>query len=333
MRRVKLSGLLPVLLLLAADCAAGADESSIPQPVIPDKTFTITDFGALPDGKTLNTAAIQKALDACRDAGGGSVVVPAGVFLTGPITLASNLDLHLDRGAMLLFSGDRSKLPQGPRGYQDYIRATGCHDLSITGDGIIDGQGRFWWPMFKKQPGSPAATSEPDAHLSPAPAALPHRPFMIALRQCRRVLVSGVHLQNSPMFHLVPQQCRDVTIDDISIKSPADSPNTDGIDPSGWNFLITNCTIDTGDDCIALKPHAVDKAADAIRPAPDSLSCEDFLITHCTFLHGHGMSIGNPTPGGARHMVVRDCTFNSTDAGIRLKTQRGAGGRRRGSDL
>ena len=120
------------------------------------------------------------------------------------------------------------------------------------------------------------------------------------------------------MFHLVPRACREVTIDSIHIKSPANSPNTDGIDPSGFDYLITNCTIDTGDDNIALKPRPI--------PDPLHLSCENFLIEGCTFLHGHGMSIGGGSNGGVRNMVVRDCRFEDTDAGIRLKSGRDRGG-------
>jgi hypothetical protein len=131
-------------------------------------------------------------------------------------------------------------------------------------------------------------------------------------------MFQNVTLTNSPMFHLVPRACREVTIDSIHIKSPAYSPNTDGIDPSGFDFLISNCTIDTGDDNIALKPRPI---AD-----PLHLSCENFLIEGCTFLHGHGMSIGGGSNGGVRNMVVRDCRFEDTDAGIRLKSGRDRGG-------
>jgi polygalacturonase len=139
-------------------------------------------------------------------------------------------------------------------------------------------------------------------------------------------LVRDVTLQNSPMFNLVPQRCRDVLIDNVRIQDPFNSPNTDGIDPSGWNFLITNCHIDVGDDCIALKPSVITAAAAALKPSANSLSCENFLISNCQFLHGHGMSIGNPSPGGARNITVRDCTFDGTEAGIRMKSHRGAGG-------
>jgi polygalacturonase len=306
---------------------AYADEAP---PAVGALIADITAYGAVGDGKQLCTASIQKALNAGRDTGGGELLIPPGTFLTGPLVLCSNLDLHLEKGATLLITENIATYPRDQRGYIDCIKADGCHDLSITGEGVIDGQGGAWWPLYKKQPGAPAAANESASASSknngaPAadPATLPHRPFLVALRNCRHVLISGVTLRNSPMFHLVPQRCRDVVIDSITIVAPSNSPNTDGIDPSGWNFLITRCTIDVGDDCIALKPSG---GSSPLQPAADSLSCEDFTITHCTFLHGHGMSIGNPTPGGLRRMTVSDCTFNSTEAGIRMKTHRDGGG-------
>jgi hypothetical protein len=118
------------------------------------------------------------------------------------------------------------------------------------------------------------------------------------------------------MYHLVPTRCEDVAIDGITIRAPSDSPNTDGIDPSvSRRVLITHCTIDTGDDCIAVK-------AGAVGSGPD----EDILVTDCTFLHGHGCSIGSDTNAGVRNMTVQRCTFNGTEAGVRLKSRRGRGG-------
>jgi polygalacturonase len=120
------------------------------------------------------------------------------------------------------------------------------------------------------------------------------------------------------MFHLVPQACQDVLISGLTITSSPTSPNTDGIDPSGSNYLIKNCTIDTGDDNIALKP--VHGAIDG-HPA-----CENFFITDITCKHGHGISIGGQTPGGLKGLVVQNCTFHDTDNGIRMKAPRGQGG-------
>jgi len=141
---------------------------------------------------------------------------------------------------------------------------------------------------------------------------------MVVFSRCQRVLVEGVTLTNSPSFHLVPAQCRDVTLRNVHIVSPANSPNTDGIDPSGWDFAIEHCTIDVGDDNIALKPSG--------KIAADQPSCQRFLIKGCTFRHGHGMSIGGQTPGGLRDLHMRNINFEDTQAGIRMKAGRGSGG-------
>jgi polygalacturonase len=267
-----------------------------PLPVIPTNTFDIATNGAVGDGKTMNTAAIQKTIDAASAAGGGTVLIPAGRFLTGPLTLASQINLHLAAEAFLLISDDMANYPAGRGRYQDCISVSGAHDIEISGKGTIDGQGKAWWTAFRNDP------------------SMTHRPYMIKLQNCERVLVHDVTLCNSPMFHLVPQNCVDVTIQGISIKSPADAPNTDGIDPSGWNFLITDCVIDGGDDNIAVKPGS---------RAPGN---KHYRIANCKFLHGHGMSIGSGTEGGIEDLLVRDCNFDSTDSGIRIKTSRGRGG-------
>ena len=294
-------------LALAAAGHAAAAAPVIPLPRVPARTFDVTHYGAVADGRTLNTAAIQAAIAAGAAAGGGTVNVPAGTFLTGPLTLASNLDLHLAAGAVLKLSDDPAAFPRGDRGYANGITADGCHDLSITGDGTLDGNGRRWWDAFGNVKGTPAADD---------PAT--HRPYMVVLNQCTRVRVRGVTLTNSPSFHLVPRACTDVTIDHVAFRAPADAPNTDGLDPSGWHYLITGCTFDVGDDCIAIKP--------AGKPVDGRPSCDDITIADCAFAHGHGLSVGGQTPGGLRHLVVRHCTFDGTDAGIRLKAGRGSGG-------
>lgn len=270
----------------------------IPAPQIPPRTFSVLQYGAVGDGRTLNTAALQKAIDACGRAGGGTVKIPAGRFLTGPLTLTSNLNLQVDKGATLLLSDNPSLYPVTKDRFQDCLSVKDGHDIAITGQGTIDGQGGIWWQRYVKSG--------------------PHRPFLVVLTGCRRVLVRDVTLANSPMFHLVPQKCRDVRIENIHITAPEAAKNTDGLDPSGWNFLITGCTFDVGDDCIALKPSG--------RIEEGQPACRDFLITNCVFRHGHGMSVGGQTPGGLENMTVRDCAFDATDAGIRLKASRGAGG-------
>jgi polygalacturonase len=262
-------------------------------------TFNVRDFGAAGDGKTLDTAAIQKTVDAASAAGGGTVLIPAGKFLTGPFTLASHINLHLASNSVILIDNDITRYPSSLKRYQDAITATGANDLEITGEGTIDGQGEAWWQAFRANP------------------AMTHRPYLIKLSNCTHVKVTGVTLCNSPMFHLVPQNCTDVTIEGITIRSPANAPNTDGIDPSGWNFIISHCTIDTGDDDIAIKP-----APGSGRSPGD----KNYAVMNCVFRHGHGLSIGGGTAGGIENLTVDSCTFDQTDYGIRIKTLRGNGG-------
>jgi polygalacturonase len=278
----------------------------VPAPTIPHNVFDVSRYGAMGDGKTLNTSAFVRTFAVCQAAGGGTVNVPAGRFLTGPLTLISNLNLHLDSGATIVFSDNPRDFKSDGRSFENCIMADECHDIAITGAGTIDGQGKIWWQHFVKPRNGP-----------PGPA-MPRRPFLIVLRGCNRVLVEDVTLLNSPNFHLVPEACRDVTINRVHILAPADSPNTDGIDLSGLNCVVTNCTVDTGDDNLVLKPNR--------RAEEDRLSCENIWISDCTFLHGHGMSIGSQTRGGLRNMMVRNCTFDGTAAGIRMKASRGAGG-------
>ncbi len=290
----------PWILVLTACCLAFVgcvSGQNLPLPMIPTNTFRVTDYGAVGDGQTINTAAIQKTVDAAFKAGGGIVLVPEGRFLTGPFTLASRINLHLAKGAIILISDDMTNYPTDGARYQDCISVAGAQDVEISGEGTIDGQGKAWWAAFE------------------ANHAMTHRPYMIKLSNCKRVRIQGVTLSNSPMFHLVPQNCTDVTIWGITIKSPSNAHNTDGIDPSGWNYLITDCTIDAGDDNIAVKPGS--------GRTPGN---KNYTITNCKFLHGHGMSIGSGTSGGIENLRVSNCTFDGTDSGIRIKTARGRGG-------
>ena len=294
-----------------------------PQAVrIPDRQFSLADFAPAGDGMQDDTAAFTRAIAAVAAGGGGHLNVPSGRYLVGPIALVSQFDLHLERGATMLVTNDLESFPKSPSPffnndvrYTDAISAAFCHDVAITGDGAIDGQGAPWWKKYKKRKGP-----------GPQPAQrYPHRPNLIVLTGCERVLVQGVTLVNSPNFHLIPQQCRDVTIDRVTITAPPDSPNTDGIDPSGLRIAITRCTISVGDDNIVFKP-AIPATFPRDKLEPGRAACEDLLVADCHFGRGHGMSIGGQTPDGLKRLLVKHCTFEGTNVGIRMKADQGSGG-------
>ena len=306
-------------MILAAAFPAVAADLYPAQPTIPNRTFNLADYGATPGGK-VPTDLFSKAVAAVDSAGGGTLVVPAGVWFTLPFNLCSNINLHLEAGARILFSPNQSDYKidtaanksdhkaDSKLHFRPLLLTTGAHDVMISGSGTIDGSGSAWWPeafRFKAE----AAKQHSSNNTSP-------RPRMVLFDQCTRVRVEGVTLTNSPVFNLVPTRCTDVTVYGITIKNPyLQSPNTDGIDPSvSSRVLISHCTIDTDDDCIAVKAGS----GDAVM--------EDLLITDCTFLHGHGCSIGSETISGLRNMVVQRCTVDGTDAGIRLKSDRKRGG-------
>lgn len=264
-------------------------------PVIPAGTYDITHYGAVGDGVTTNTTAIQSAINAAAEAHGGTVEIPAGTFLSGPVQLADNINFHLDPGAVLRML----PLGQYPGGTSDpdtFISGSKLHDVEISGSGMIDGQGTPWWP-YARVPGA-------------------RRPRMIGLESCTRILIENVTLTNSPMFHItIGGHSLDVTVRGVTIRAnPSTDPvhpghNTDACDVSARHVLIENCNVSVGDD---------------------DFTCgggtSDVLITNCTYGYGHGVSIGSPTTGGVSNLTVINCTFNHTEAGIRIKSDRDRGG-------
>ena len=272
------------------------------------KVFNVREFGAQGDGKTLDTAAIQKALDECGKAGGGIVRFPAGTYLSQPIFLHSQMTLQLGDGAVLRATDERADFanPEKTNSFIAFVNGKNLHDVVITGQGTIDGAGARWWGPAEE------ARRKTPGYVLP-------RPRMIVLTGCKNVRVQDVTLQNSPSIHLAPTACEDVIVSNVTVKAPAGAANTDGIDPIDCkNVLITRCRIDTGDDNISIKSG---------KPIPGrAFASEDITVTDCVFLHGHGMSIGSGTVGGVRDVTVRNCTFEDTENGIRIKSQRGKGG-------
>jgi len=266
-------------------------------PKIPSKIFSISGFGAVSDNATDNTKAIQGAIDAAVNAGGGIVVIPKGQYLSGPIVLGNNLNLHLDSGAVLRML-PIDTYPGGTNEGNTFITAADLHDIAITGKGaLIDGQGSPWW-KFAKTEGA-------------------KRPRMIGFKDCSRVLIAGVKLLNSPMFHIAigGGKTNNVTVEGVIVRAPSSkdpvnpSHNTDACDVSGSKILVKDCDISVGDD---------------------DYTCgggtSDVLITNCIYGEGHGVSIGSYAKNGVRNFRVEHCTFTNTECGIRIKSDRDRGG-------
>ena len=277
--------------------------------------FEVRDFGAVGDGTNDDTAAIQKALDACTGTG-GTVHFSAGTWWSRPLVIHTQTTLSLASGATLQASPVQSDYLRGggdwlkvrsSGAFASFISGNNLADIVIEGPGTIDGNGQVWWPEAEK------ARRKVSGYTLP-------RPNLISLVRVTNLRVQDITLQNSPKFHLVPSDCTGVVISNTTIRAPEHAANTDAIDPSSCRqVLITHCTIDVGDDNVAIK---AGRAA-----AGREFACEDITLTDCTFRHGHGMSIGSETAGGVRNVLVRNCTFENTENGLRIKSQIGRGGR------
>lgn len=310
-------------------------------PVFPDRTVTITEHDAVGDGHTLNTAAFAKSIEACAKAGGGRVVVPPGVWLTGPIKLASNIDLHLEYGAVVLFSRKLEDYAvtdgNGHRSVVSPIMGVGLENIAITGKGVIDGSGDAWRPVKKEKMtegqwskllASGGGLNAKGDIWYPSKEALLRgslesmRPRMVQLTECKRVLLDGPTFQNSPMWNIHPLLCEDMIIRNITVLNPWYSQNGDGLDLDACRrVLIYNSHFDVGDDAICLKSGSGEAARRRGR------ACEDIVIRDCTVYHGHGgITIGSEMSGGVRNVYADNCVFLGTDLGLRFKSTRGRGG-------
>ncbi len=304
--------------------------------------YNIADYGAVADGRTVNTGAIARAIKACQADGGGTVYVPAGTFLTGPIQLKSNMLLYIDSGATLLFSTNPGLYPPVKTrwagtmcwAHMPLVYGDSLENVAISGRGTLEGQGRAWWNRFNQareqntyKPQNKMeerfALLNRDIHGGYMEWARYHfRPPMIQFKHCKNVLIEGITLRNSPFWNIHPVFCHNITIQDVNIISPEKSENTDGIDiDSSSKVRITNCYIDVGDDCIVIKS-GLDEDGRRV-----GIPTEDVVIDNCTMKHGHGgVVIGSEMSADVRNIVVSNCVFHDTDRGIRLKTRRGRGG-------
>ncbi len=290
--------------LILFACSKNNDTSSpilIPPPPVDTHTVTLRLIG---DGVTNQALPLQQAIDSCSAAGGGTLILPKGTYMIGPIYMKSNVTLYLDSLATLLASSNMNDFTIGTKTLNvingTNSSNTAIQNVTIKGKGTIDGNGAAWWAAYKS-----------NTSIS--------RPRLVYIINCNNLTLDSITLQNSPSFHFVPNQCQNVTASNLKIFAPSTSPNTDGIDPSDCQGVtITNCVIDNGDDNIAIKAGRINNAI--------GIGCQDLTVTNCTFLHGHGLSIGSETNDGVKNLTVTNCTFNGTTNGIRLKSLIGAGG-------
>lgn len=272
------------------------------------QVFNVKDFGATGDGKTLDTAALQKAFNACGKEG-GVVLMPPGTYLSDPIKLRNHTTLRIEPGATLKATDDPAAFARTdkPGQFNHFLTGKDLENIKIEGGGVIDGSGERWWIPAEE------ARQKKSGYTLP-------RPNLIVLTRVTNLTLRNVTIQNSPKFHFVPTECDGVLVENCTFLAPERAPNTDAIDPSMCrNVTVRRCTIDVGDDNIAVKSG---------KPvAGREFAAEGLLVEKCTFKHGHGVSIGSEVTGGVKDVVVRDCTFENTDYGIRIKTDRKKGGR------
>ena len=268
-------------------------------PSIPTDTFKITTYGAVSSATVDNTTSIQQAINACSTAGGGVVLLPAGIFLSGPLTMKNKIDLCIASGSTLRIlpygSGNGTVAGTYPNSgatndYTDFIYGKNLTNIAVTGSGTIDGNGTDWWTAYKAN----SAIS---------------RPCLIRFDGCSYIQISGISLINAPNVHItIGKSGSNATLRDLTITAPSTAPNTDGIDTWAPNINILNCNIAVGDDNIAM----------------DSGS-QNITVKNCTFGTGHGCSVGSYA-ANVGNIVVDSCSFTKTTSGIRLKTARDRGG-------
>jgi polygalacturonase len=330
-------------------------------PRIPARSLSIRDFGAKSGGIASNTKAIAAAIDAIVQKGGGTVIIPEGLWLTGPIVLKSKVNLHAEKGALVLFTNDYDEYPliktwfEGESMWRAMspIFAEKAEDVAITGEGIFDGNGEYWRPAnrysipeskWKELTGKGGKISDDGLRWFPSESSLKGsllakkrgllteqeakeikvflRPVMVALSSCKRVLIDGPTFQNPPAWTLHPLMSEDITIAHVKVFNEEWAANADALDlESCRNAIIYDCLFDAGDDAITMKSGRDEEGRKRGIPT------ENVLVSDCVVYSGHGgFVVGSEMSGGVRNIDVKHCTFIGTDNGLRFKSTRGRGG-------
>lgn len=324
------------------------------EPKFKADTLNILDFGALSNVETLNTKAFENAIKKCNQNGGGVVLVPQGKFLTGPIHLEDNVNLHLAEGSEILFSTNPKDYPivhtsfEGIElmNYSPLIYAYKKNNIAVTGKGILNGQANEsnWWPwkgstseghtygFISGQPSQKDSLNLPvlmdmgqnNVPLEKRVFGENHylRPNFLEPFECTNVLIKGVKIINAPFWIIHPIKSTNVIVDGVTVESHG--PNNDGCDPEySKNVIIKNCTFNTGDDCIAIK---AGRDAEGRRVG---ISSENIVVQNCKMIDGHGgVVIGSEMSAGVSNVFVEDCEMDSPnlDRAIRIKSNSRRGG-------
>lgn len=323
----------------------------VKEPVFSKNLYSILNYGAINDGITDNTEAFKKTINVCTNNGGGTVLVPKGKYYTGPIHLENNVNLHIEEGAVILFSTNtKDYYPLVPTSYEGVellnysplIYANNKTNVAVTGKGTLNGQAsnKNWWPwcgketygykkgdpMQKDSLNLPALMKMGDTGVSLKDRVFGDnhylRPNFIEFYECENVLLKGVTIINSPFWIIHPFKSKNIIVDGVTVESHG--PNNDGCDPEySKNVIIKNCTFNTGDDCIAIK---AGRDGDGRRVA---IKTENVVVQNCKMLDGHGgVVIGSEMSAGVSNVFVENCNMDSPnlDRAIRIKTNSRRGG-------
>jgi len=295
----------------------------MPEIIYPDfkgcAEFSITDFGAVASDQKLTSEAIAKAIDAANQAGGGSVIIPEGEWPTGTIHLKSNVNLHLDKGAVLLFSDNPDDyLPpvhttwEGMEcyNYSPLIYAYECKNIAITGEGEVKAKMDLWKIWFARPPAhmnslkrlyEMASTDVPVEERQMVNDTANLRPHFIQFNRCENVLLDGFKVTNSPFWTIHPYLCKNVVLRNLNVY--AHGHNNDGVDPEmTQNMLIEDCLFDQGDDAIAVKSGRNQDAWRLNTPT------KNLVIRNCKVKNGHQLlAIGSEMSGGVENVFMENC--------------------------